>query len=160
MVEKKFRTNFLELLLQSFFRTWAQFSKSHNKKSTIWKINLTKCCSWAPNDIKNSFYLNCTDLDLALFVYRRGIIPKLRFYILQVGRYRFANGRKKNITPCPTINNSLLEWAQFGCTDEILFPSTFHFPFTYQEPNLIGKSIWTWSRHSVINAVVVWNWLL
>ena len=37
-----------------------------------------------------------------------------------------------------------------------------HFPnsickFAYQEPLLIGNSIWTWSRHHVINAVVVQN---
>ena len=34
-----------------------------------------------------------------------------------------------------------VEWAQFGHLNATLFPSTFHVPIAYQDPNLIGKSI-------------------
>ena len=42
-----------------------------------------------------------------------------------------------------TIRQWTIEWAQLGHLNATIFPSTFHIPFAYYEPNLIGKLIWT-----------------
>ena len=58
---------------------------------------------------------------------------------------------------CPLLLSLVcgLDWAHYGHLNETLFPSTFLVLFACLEPILLGKSIWAWSRHSVINAVVV-----
>ena len=49
----------------------------------------------------------------------------------------------------------LVEWTKCGNSTEKGFQSTFYVPFVLSRPKVLvlGKSIWTWPKHFVINAV-------